>query len=332
MYKRIYSLFRQDLVNTLRDNLLLYILFAPLLLAFGAKMFLPSLDQSSLVFAVQAGIDPKTINRLEKIGSVQVYPDAEAVKARVLRSDDVPGLVINSQSPVLVLEGNESESPEVFSMLVGSALSGEEAASFTWIQNEGSRSLLLEYSTIIFILIGILLGALVMAFNIIEDKETRAIKALGVSPLSMVELTLSRGLFALVISLFLVFCMTAILIGTQVNYGLLMIAFLFSITLPILISYLIGGLADSQLKAGAILKFFMLVYLTLPIITIFIPRQWHVFFYILPNYWMWQTFESVIIGPTGGFGLWISGTVTLISSLVLVILLLPVLRRQLKLR
>jgi ABC-2 type transport system permease protein len=332
MVKRIFSLFRQDLVNTLRDNLLLYILFAPLLLAFGAKLFLPSLDQSSLVFAVQAGLDSESIQRLEKIGNVQIYPDAEAVRARVLRNDDVPGIVINQQSPVLVLEGNESESPEVLSMLVGGALSGGETASYTWIQNESSRSLLLEYSTIIFIMIGILLGALVMAFNIIEDKETRAIKALGVSPLSMVELTLSRGLFALVISLFLVLCMTAILIGGQVNYGLLMVAFLFSITLPILISYLIGGLADNQLKAGAILKFFMMVYLTLPIITIFIPRQWHVFFYILPNYWMWQTFESVIIAPTGGFGLWISGLVTLISSLILVVVLLPVLRRQLKLR
>jgi ABC-2 type transport system permease protein len=332
MFKRIVNLLRQDLTNTLRDNMLLYMLFGPLLLTFGASLFLPSLDQSALTIAVQEGLDPALVQRLEGIGTVQVYPSAEAVKARVLRTDDVPGIILNSPEPVLVLEGNESESPEVLRMLIGQALSGETAASYTRTELAGSRSLLTEYTAIIFIMIGILLGALIMAFNLIEDKETRAIRALGVSPLSMLELTLSRGLFALLISLFLVFAMTAILVGFQVNYAYLLIAFLFSMALPILIGYIIGGLADSQLKAIAILKFFMMIYLTLPIITIFIPREWHFFFYILPNYWMWQTFESVFIGQTGGFGLWLSGAITLASSLALVVLALPMLRRQLKLR
>jgi ABC-2 type transport system permease protein len=332
MFNRIVNLLRQDLTNTLRDNILLYMLFGPLLLTFGASLFLPSLDQSTLTIAVQEGLDPILVQRLEEIGTVQFYPSAEAVETRVLHTDDVPGISLNSPDPVLVLEGNESEGPVVLSLLVGQALSGETVASYTRTELAGTRSLLTEYTTIIFIMIGILLGALIMAFNLIEDKETRAIRALGVSPLSMVELTLSRGLFASAISLFLVFSMTAILIGSQVNYGLLLAAFLFSMALPILIGYVIGGLADSQLKAIAILKFFMMLYLTLPIVTIFIPRQWHMFFYVLPNYWMWQTFESVVIGQTGGFGLWISGLITLVSSLALVVLALPMLRRQLKLR
>jgi hypothetical protein len=54
-----------------------------------------------------------------------------------------------------------------------------------------------------------------------------------------------------------------------------------------------------------VLKFFTMIYLTLPAITLFIPRSWHVFC-VLPNYWMWQTFESVLLGETGGFGLWTS--------------------------
>lgn len=332
MLKRIINLLRQDFTSTLRDNILVYMLFGPILLTFGTRLFLPSLDQSALTLAVQDSLEPALLQQLEQIGTVQTYSSAQAVKGRVLRTDDVPGIVLEDGAPVLVLEGNESESPEVLSLLIGQALSGEQAATFTRTELAGSRSLLTEYTTIIFIMIGILLGALIMAFNLIEDKETRAIRALGVSPLSMLELTLARGVFALLVSLVLVFVMTAVLVGTQVNYGLLLIAFLFSAALPILIGYIVGGLADSQLKAIAILKFFMMVYLTLPIITIFIPRDWHFFFYILPNYWMWQTFESVVVGQTGGFGLWISGIITLVSSLALVGLALPMLRRQLKLR
>lgn len=332
MFKRILNLMRQDWTNTLRDNILLYMIFGPILLAAGARLFLPSLDQAQYTFAVQAGIEPALVQRLEGIGSLETYPDAEAVRSRVLRSDDVPGLLLSGEEPVLVFEGNEGEAAAVLRGVVEQALSGERVAGFTRTQAGQARSLLTEYTAAIFIMIGVLLGALVMAFNIIEDKETRAVRALGVSPLSMLELTLARGLFALLLGLVITAVTTFVLVGTRVNYPLLLVAFLFSIGLPVLSGYIIGGLADSQLKAIAILKFFMLVYLTLPIVTVFLPRAWHVFFYILPNYWMWQTFLNVFTGDLGGPGFWLSGLITLASSLALVVLLLPVLRRQLKLR
>lgn len=332
MIKRILNLMRQDLTNTLRDNILLYMLFGPILLTIGARLFLPSLDQASLTFAVQEGVEPAVVQRLNQIGNAQTYPDAEAVKARVLLNDDVPGLVLKDSVLLLVLEGNESEGPEVLSGIIGRAISGETISTFSRTEAGGARSLLTEITAIIFIMIVMLLGALIMAFNIIEDKETRAIHALGVSPLSMLELTLARGLFALLAGLALVFITTAILLGANANYGLLLVAFLFSLGLPILAGYVIGGLADSQLKAIAVLKFFMLVYLTLPILSVFLPRQWHVFLYILPNYWMWQTFENALIGQLGGVGLWGAGLITLLSNLALVAVLLPLLRRQLKLR
>jgi ABC-2 type transport system permease protein len=330
--KRILNLLRQDFTNTLRDNILIYSLFGPLLITLGARLFMPAVDQAALTIAVQEGVDPAAVQRLEQIGRVMLLPDAAAVEARVLRPDDVPGVVLSGGAPALVLEGNEAEGVEVLGMLVGRALAGEQVADYTRTSAGEGRSLLTEYTAIIMIMIGVMLGALLMGFHIIEDKETRAIRALGVSPLSMFELTLARGLFAIGVSLFLTLSMTAILLGSQVNYGLLLAAFFFSMVLPVLVGYLIGGLADSQLKAIAILKFFMVIYLTLPILTIFIEREWHFFFYILPNYWMWQTFESALIGSTGGLSLWAAGLITLASSLVLAAAAMPLLRRQLKLR
>lgn len=332
MFKRILNLLRQDWTNALRDNILLYTMFAPLLLAVGARLFVPSIGEAQYTFAVQNGVAPALIQRLEGIGTVILLPTAEAVRERILRSDDVPGLALVNGQPTLLFEGNEGGEAETLRGVVEQALRGETVAAYTRTQNSAARSLITEYTTIIFIMIGSLLGALVMAFNIIEDKETRAIRALGVSPLSMVELTVARGLFALLVSLVLVVASSLIMVGAQINYALLLVAFLFSMGLPILTGYIIGGLADTQLKAIAILKFYMLIYLSLPIITLVIPRDWHVFFYILPNYWMWQTFERVFIGELDGPNLWVSGFITLISSLVLVIAFLPVLRRQLKLR
>jgi ABC-2 type transport system permease protein len=332
MLRRILTLMRQDWTNALRDNILLYIMVGPLLLALAARFFLPSLDQAQYTFAVQQGLDPVLVQRLESLGRVEQYPDAAAVRARVARPDDVPGLLLEGRAPVLLFEGNEGGEALALRGVVAHALQGERMATFTHTSRGAARSLLTEYAAIIFVMLGTLLGALVMAFNIIEDKETRAGRALGVSPLSMLELTVARGLFALVLGLVIVLATTWLLMGTHVDYGLLLTGILLSMGLPVLTGYVIGGLADNQLKAIAILKFYMLVYLSLPIITVFLPQSWRPLFYILPNYWMWHTMENVFIGNVGGPGFWLSGLITLVLSLALVVALLPLLRRELALR
>ena len=333
MVKRIINLMRQDWTNTIRDNILLYMMIAPLILAVGARFFLPSLNQNQYTFAVQATLNSEMILGLDQIGRIEVFNDANGVKERVMRSDDVPGLIMENDKPQIIMEGNEGDEAQVLRSVIEQALSGDVVAEYTLTQGDnGARSLLKEFGAIIFILINTLLGALVMAFNIIEDKESKAMRALGVSPLSMLELTIARGLFALILSLILVVSSTLILVGTQINFGLLLIGFAFSIALPILTGYVIGGLADNQLKAIAILKFYFLIYLTLPVITVVIPQKSHVFFYLLPNYWMWHTFEQLFIGNLGGPGFWLSGIITLFSSLLLVVICFPFLRRQLKLR
>jgi ABC-2 type transport system permease protein len=332
MFRRILNLFRQDLTNALRDNILLYMIVAPLLLALGARLFLPSLDQITATYAVQDSLDPALIDGLRQYGAVEVYPSRAAVEERVRRVDDVTGILPGVGGFELILEGNEAEDSAATVQVLESLRGRSPLASYEWQREREGRSLVTEYGLMSLLMISILLGALVMAFIIIEDKETRAIRALGVSPLSMLELTLARGLFAIVLGYVLVIASTLIVLGPGVNYGLLMVGFLASLGLPVLIGYLVGGLADSQLKAIALLKFVMVFYLTLPMVTAFLPRSMHIYFYILPNYWMWTIFENVIIGQLGPVGLWGAAAITMAMSLPLVAIAMPILRRQLKLR
>lgn len=332
MIRRILNLFQQDLTNALRDNILLYMIVAPLLLAVGARLFLPALDRVTVTFAVEAGADPAIIEGLRRYGSVEVLPDRAALEERVLRPDDVTGIAVRGDGFELLREGNEAEDPGAVIQVLESLRGRPPLAEFEWQRAREGRSLISEYGLMTLLMIDILLGALVMAFIIIEDKETRAAQALSVSPLSMLELTLARGLLAAALSYLLVMATALIVLGPAVDYGLLTLGFLAALGLPVLIGYLIGGLADSQLKAIALLKFVMLIYLTLPIVTAFLPRSLHPYFYILPNYWMWITFENIIIGQLGPVGLWGAAAITLAMSLLLVALAMPVLRCRSKLR
>lgn len=332
MFRRILNLIQQDLTNALRDNILIYMIAAPLVLAVGARLFLPSLDQITVTYAVQSNLDPAITAGLRQYGTVEVYPSRAAVEERVRRVDDVTGILPRDDGFELVLEGNEAEDSAATIQVLESLRGRQPLAVYEWQREREGRSLITEYGLMSLLMISILLGALVMAFIIIEDKETRAIRALGVSPLSMLELTLARGLFAIVLGYVLVIATTLIVLGPGINYGLLTLGFLASLALPVLIGYLVGGLADSQLKAIALLKFVMVIYLTLPLVTAFLPRSMHVYFYILPNYWMWTVFENIIIGQLGPVGFWGAAALTLAMTLPLVAIAMPMLRKQLSLR
>ncbi len=338
MLRRICALLRQDLTNALRDNILLYMMVGPLLLVVGTKLFLPSLDRSTMTFAVQEGVPAEVVARLQAHGTVERLASEEAVRARVARNDDVPGLVLAADAGAvtaplqLVLEGDEAEGPEAMQRLVAQIVAGTPVAEHVVTARAGSRSLVTQYAAIIWIMLETLLAAMVMAFNIVEDKETGAVQALGVSPLSLVEMTVARGLFAALLGLALVVPTGLILLGSALNYNLLLAGYGMCMGLAILSGYVIGGLADSQLKAIGVLKFYMAIYLTLPIITVVVPRSWHILWYPLPNYWMWVVFESLFIGQVGRVGFWGAGLICLASSVAGAAALAPWLRRQLRFR
>ena len=187
MFKRIFTLLNQDLANSLRDNLVTYMMVAPLLMALGAKFFLPSLDDIKIRVVLDgSAIEPALVEKFSTYGLVDVLDDRQEVVRRVEKNDDAIGL-------------------------------------------------------------------------------------------------------------------------------------------------LVGGLSDTQIQAMAVLKILLFAYLTIPIVSIFVPRAWHFLFYILPNYWMFQIFISIFVGQVGQVSFWLACLLTLVSSLVFILALLPTLKKRLKL-
>ena len=77
-------------MNSLRDNLVLYIMVAPLALAVGAKFFLPSLDQVKMRIALdENSVQTALISSLENYGEVELLSSPADVVSRVEKNDDV---------------------------------------------------------------------------------------------------------------------------------------------------------------------------------------------------------------------------------------------------
>lgn len=330
--KAIYSLFRQDLTNALRDNIILYMIVAPILLAIGARVLLPSLEVSTLQFATETALSEEMLTDLRQLGDVELFDTPEAVQERVERSDDVFGIAVVDDEFVVVLEGNEPEGETTANLIMSTLLKDEATASIYHEQLDEAGSRLTEYAAVILAMIAVMMGGMSAGFIMVDEKESKAVRALAVSPLTMTQYTIARGFFAVMISTVVAMIGSAILMGTTINYAQLAIACLIASGVGLVLGYVVGGFANNQFEAMALIKVVSFLFLTVPILSIFIPENWQLLLAWLPNYWMFKMFENLFVGQIGPVGFWGVCALTLIVSALYLAGMFPRLRSKMRLR
>jgi ABC-2 type transport system permease protein len=293
--KKMISLMKFDTMNALRDSMVVYILIAPLLIAGALRLFLPGFETAVITMAVQADTAEATAlaEELRNYGKVEVFPDAAGVEERVGRTDGVGGVVRRDGEWTVLLEGNEDPAAEaVMLSVLRAALRGNRAAEYT-VEDTGSRSRLKEYASVFLIMMASLIGGLAVAFAMIDEKEQKVTRAFSISPLTPAGYFLARGMLAFIAGALVALIGHFIMSGLSASLTAFLVALAASAAIPLGIVLLVGGLAQNQIQAMAVLKIVMLVYMTFPLASIFIGPSWQWPFYILPNYWMFKLFESV---------------------------------------
>jgi len=338
--KRIISLMKFDLTNALRDSMVIYILAAPLLLAFGLRAFLPSFEGAEVTYAVEvpaggAGLVSASsfADRLEEYGRVEAYGSAEAVRERVLGTDDVGGYVINPDADppwTIVLEGNEGpESEAVMQSVLLAAISTADAAEYT-VTEAATRSPFREYASVGLVMLASLIGGLAVSFSMIEEKELGVTRAFTVTPPTTAGYFAARGLLAAAVGFIVATVGHFILVGTSVSWWRFAVAMLASAPMPLVVALLVGGIAKNQIQAIAVLKVVMMVYLTVPFVSIAVPRAWHWLFFVFPNYWMFRSFEDIYVFGAREGDLPLAAAVTAVTGVIAMVVLGRSLGGQLK--
>ncbi len=242
------------------------------------------------------------------------------------------GVVRRGDRYVVVVEGNEAADVGRMTGAVLDRILAEKPLAAIERVSLGKASPLVKETAASLLVLGIVLIAGVMiGFAIIDEKETGVIHALAVSPLRMFEFVLSHAVIALLVTGILGVISSVILLGTGVDYAGLIAGVLFSVVLSLLFGFVVGGLAENQLAGIAVLKVVMLVFMAVPLGSLFVPAaiQWP--FYPFPNYWAFQVFQNVFT-KTGALEYWPSCLATFALSAAALLSLAPVLGRRLKLR
>lgn len=333
MFKRIGNFIAKDLTKAMRDNMVIYGAIFPIVLAIVLNFFIPSVQDMKLKVAVQSNAEQKVIDGLKRYAEVELYDTRELVQRRVERNDDMAGIVKEGKEYVILLEGNEGEQAgEIASTLMDMILSEQPMAKYKHVSLGKTNSAMREISGALLLLSAILIGGYISGFNIVDEKETKAIRALSVSPLKLVEFIIAHLLLCFVIGVILAVLSVLILSGTSVNYWLIVLSIAATTGVGVLLGFIIGGLADNLISAIGVVKFLMLIFIGIPIGSLFTPQNFQWVYYVFPNYWAFQSYMNIFNNNQQAIGFGISTWFAFLSGTGVVILLIPILKKRLTLR
>lgn len=328
--KQIISIIRQDLIRTTRDNILLYALVAPLLLSLAATFLFPSLSQAGLNFAVEAQAGEEIIDVLGKYGKVTVYDTREQAIKRVEKVDTVAGVVGDPANITLVLEGNEPQHlQESYKTIIRQATTKDRLVEVNHRSLNLGRSRVMEYITVGLTMLIIAMAAAITGLNIVDERETRAVQAISVAPVTLFHFVAAKGGLSVLISVITAMCSSLIIAGTAVSYPNLLIALLVSAPFTALLAMGLGISANNQITAIPVMKLGLPLYLALPLLSLAVSESWQPLFYVLPNYWQFLLFKDIFVG---GENFWLAAALTFSLSVLLFAALSPLLKSRLKLR
>lgn len=324
MMKKILALFSRDIKSGLRDNLLLYLIIAPLLLALGLKFFIPSANTASLQYVVQKDMDKSIIDNFSKYSNVIIVEDYDSLKERVLEIDDAAGIIWDKNNKLsLVQEGNEDHATIEMAKKIINEVNGNFKADISYsLSSIGVLMSPIERIGVSSILITcIVLGGMMIGLNIVEEKESRTLSSINVSAIDKVFYIIGKSLMGTIVPFLQVFAILFIMNLLHVNLFMIFIVTLVSLSIGIIFGFLMGALSSNQITAIANMKgLFILVSVSI-LGAILLPYDKQFFMYAFPTYWSFVAYSDIITNNASMGSVLYQSVIILVLSAIIGLLL-----------
>ncbi|WP_367362630.1 ABC transporter permease [Mesotoga sp.] len=144
------------------------------------------------------------------------------------------------------------------------------------------------------VIISFVLGGMIIGFNIIEEKESGALRALMVTPITKNELIFGRSILGVLIPL--VHALLAVLIFDIPGIDLLklIIVTITSSIIGVVVGFLIGVMSSSQMSGIANMKISGWLLLMPVILAFILPEGAQIIFYWSPTYWSFVSLRDIL--------------------------------------
>jgi ABC-2 type transport system permease protein len=318
--RKTFSVFRRDLKLAVRNPLSLLVVVAPLIVALVISWMSPGISETTVNFAVTAGLASGTADKLEQYASVEILANDDQVRERVLRRDEVFGLISGETGPVLLRQGNESESSlSMAKLLAAMAESGAvkptQDGGFGFLSFRDETSPLKRSLSISMLLMISVFTAMLISLGLVDEKTDQTIKAANVTPMPQWLYVISKSFIG--VAALLVSSVAALLIlgMTAVDWGQILTMMVASALISIIVAFVIGLASSDYIEASGSVKMLMLPMIASVLVYELTDPAWHWTVWWSPFYWAYRGITEVIQGTSQwGSTLLYAAIIALISA------------------
>lgn len=327
------AIFGRDVKVALRQFIMVWIMAAPIVIAFIIHLVSPGIADTPVRLAMLAGDDAGLLAYMRQYADVELFDTEAQLEKRVLARDDVPAIVPNGAGGhTVVAQGNEPDgvikAAKLFLTYAQQGVQADYGAVEFHSFGRTSPPIKVILITGMVVLCTILSGMLI-AISIVEEKEDRTIRAIRVAPVPLSSFVAGKSLLGVANSVVCTLLVLAVSGFWQVNLlQAVLIALAASLT-GFLVGFLTGLSSDDFIGAAASIKIMMLPAIAPILVSELAPEKWHWLLWWDPFYWAYRGIKGVL-AQTAGWGevLLCTGVVAGITALVY-LLMLPVVKKKL---
>lgn len=285
-----------------RNGLTLYLTVSPALLALVFILVFGSVRTSNIPLVTDGSLPAEQAARLETVADVAYADGMDAMIRRVDAADSVAGVYWKDGGIHLLVEGNEGQAFTESRRQLLAAAPGAEVPAYATETVEISASPAYVVSITCVLLLALFIGGAALGLSGVDERESRAIRAISVSPMSPGGYILSKIIPALLLGVLGVSA-CALMIGRADALPQFLLLALCSVFVGGMIVFLMIGFADNQIAAVGVLKIIMPGFLVIGAAAIFVPDSWLFPFYLLPMYWQYAAINAILSGGAAAFPL-----------------------------
>ena len=296
--RKILAIILRDIKSGTRDWMIIYLSLASILIALVLRALIPSVSESTLNVVMLDDSPSAFTSYISDKANVSMVSDLEALEERVLRMDDVLGVVAQGENFEIVKQGNEVIPMEEPLRIILNAYGKTDTqlpleikfSDIGWrmspIKLEGGI-LLIIFTTVF--------GGMLILLNLVEEKMSNTLSAINVTPLYRSQFIVGKGLLGFFIPIFGSLCAALILGFDGINIPMFLVSVVAIALISIIIGFSIGVMNDEPISAIASMKMVFFPIMASVFGAIFLPDKWLPILYWSPYYWAYDSIHAILL-------------------------------------
>ncbi len=295
--RKILTIFSRDIKSGIRDWLILYLIIAPIMIAFILSLVIPGVSDTNLNIVMTK--QNNSINEyLNDFANIEYVDSLEKINERVLKMDDVFGLVPSGDSYKIIAQGNENASmTEALQYIIVNHLNKETSIPISVeISDIGWREspIKLEATSILLLFTSVFGGMLIM-LNLVEEKMSNTLNSINVTTVSRLEFVIGKSLLGFIVPIIGSIGAVIILHYTQINYLHLIVTMLALGLTSVVIGFAIGVYNNEPIAAIASMKGVFMPLILSVAGAMFLSDKLQFLLFWSPFYWAYKNIKDLLL-------------------------------------